>query len=192
MRNSRHNFRFEGVLVVLIAVAASIAASAEGVPPGSSGGGALALGGEWSPQDELSIDVGPAGATLALLQDQNVNSDTSITISAPGGWTLIVEDLNAGSNEGKMRKYQGAYVTPEVALSEQFAILVEGIGDNDGLPETITLTDAYDISPSPAIVESTASSSSLSVDLRYSQKAVGSDSGGYYRIDLRYTLSSNA
>jgi hypothetical protein len=197
MRNSWQKFWFPAAQVVLLAVAASIAASGVGVPPGAYVSDYLLLGGK---ETSLSIDIDPAGAAMHLHQDEIATAGDSIVITADGAWKLTVEDTNAvtSSCDGKMRKGSLSgeplgwnYDNPDNPMTDNFKVLVEDIGDNDELPETVKLNDCDDLSSSETIVTSSATSSSLSVDLMYSQRAVEGYAAGAYRIDLTYTLSSN-
>lgn len=196
MRNSRNKLGITAILALFVAIAVGTTASAEGVPPGSSGGGFLPLGDEWKTQT-LSIESGPNGAEMVfLVRGSTAVSLDSTTVSSTDPWTLTVEDAGGWQNKGYMRRGDIGgegwtyWLDDDYPLNNQFGVLVEGIGDNGNLPEGITLTNANSLSSPATIVESDKASNSLDIDLQYSQQVVQGDEIGYYRIDLKYTLSS--
>lgn len=193
MRNSRQNLVFVAVLAVMITFSASMTSSAEAVPPGSAADGYLSLG-ELEINADPTINTDPAGAEMVLVRGSTRTADDSIEITADSSWKLTVEDANiATSNyDGKMRKGSWSGETwnydnnPETALDKNFAVLVSGIGGNN----FDTMTDAYDISsPIDIVIDDTTGI--ITVQLCYSQEAIQGDAAGNYRIELKYTLSSN-
>ena len=142
---------------------------------------------------DLSFDVAPAGGTFAALKcwDSPATDDDTTTITTNCPWQLAVIDQNAGTDSGYMREYDSGYVVPGEALTEKLAVNVEGIGDNGGLPVTITLTDADDLSASDTLAVSTEASTAVDLDMEYSQEVDCGDVEATYRMDITYTLSVN-
>lgn len=174
---------------LLAALIASAFPASGGVPVGAAGSGFETLGDPPLMTNTLNIDASAAGAAMNLIKGDTVTSMAQIGVTATGHWKLTVEDLNSGSNKSKMRKYNNGYITPEVALTERVAVLVNNVGYNGASGVNFdTLTDVTDLSTAVDIVVENGDYNGL-IDLMYSQEAVGDDKQGFYRIDLRYTLS---
>lgn len=199
MRNTRQRSMGPIALMLLFEVVASIAASEEGIAPGAAPSGYLLLGSNGD--NILSIITGPMGANLPLQKGSAATGLDSITISVDSAaWKLTVEDANAASStyDGKMRRgsydsgaTEWSYDRSEQPLSHNLAVLVSGIGNNNGLPETVNLTDCSNLASPKVIASGNGESTNLTIAIKYSQFAASGDVEGAYRIGLTYTLSSN-
>jgi len=192
MRNSWHFNILSATLSVLLIVASWSTSWAESVPPGGYGGGYVTLISDLN-KDYISIEKVPLGTTnLALERGMIVTADDSMVIKTNAPWKLTVEDscTDSANALGYMKPFvSGSYANRvNGKLSNKFAVLVEGIGENNGI-----LKNAIDLSNGPIEIMQGNSTEDLEKTLymRYSQKVSGIEIAGDYRIDLIYKLSIN-
>lgn len=190
MRNSWHIAILCVTLFVFLIIGACGVAWAASVPPGGYGSGCVTLVSGLD-KNEISIEKAPTGTTSLILErGTTATADDSMIIKTNAPWKLTVEDKSADSANalGYMKPFvSGAFVLGENnRLTNKFAVLVEGIGENDGV-----LNDAIDLSNGPVEIMQGSSTENLEKTLyiKYSQRVSGNEIAGDYRIDLIYTLS---
>ncbi len=163
------------------------------VAPGEFGFGSLQIVCDDVGSSYLSIKISPLDhPQMGLERGTTAIFDDQMVIKTNTDWKLTVEDTTPGLNhvKGHMEPYVSDSFSDEKndELTHGYAILVNDIGENDGI-----LQDATDLSRGPVNIMQGKSTNGLEKTLffRHSQKVSENEVEGDYGIILTFSLSEN-